>query len=353
MASYFVDPSIDANSGAGTIGDPYGDLQWALDSETRNSTTGDIFNIKAGTAEVLAAPLNFTSYGTPASNAPVIFRGYATAEGDADFEAGTGIAEVDCNGESSMFSATSIIGLHLAELECHNVTGDLMNLRFGMVLRCELHNADRAIRKPNSGRVKIEGNHFHDISSECYHNTAAGDMVFDNYFETGSGSNDFTYAIYSTATIHAEGNIVYLASGHAAASSGIRLQGSGMMRHNSIFADNASTGLGLETTTTGTAGANLIEGNIVEGFDGSGGVGIGGDEFVSILAHNYVSGAATAYDVKEIYAVDNETSAISPFSKSGVASFSNRRTYFQPTDTGNIIGGLPSGRNKGAIHRKF
>ena len=61
ITNYYVDPSINANSGTGTIGDPFGDLQYALDTVTRDSTNGDQFNIKAGTAEVLTGTLDFST----------------------------------------------------------------------------------------------------------------------------------------------------------------------------------------------------------------------------------------------------------------------------------------------------
>jgi hypothetical protein len=58
MADIYVDPSINANTGTGTIGDPYGDLQYAITSTTQG-TSGDQFNIKSGTAEVMAGSLTF------------------------------------------------------------------------------------------------------------------------------------------------------------------------------------------------------------------------------------------------------------------------------------------------------
>ena len=54
ITEVYVDPAINGNSGTGTLVDPYGDLQYALDTKARDSTNGDRFNIKAGTAEVLA-----------------------------------------------------------------------------------------------------------------------------------------------------------------------------------------------------------------------------------------------------------------------------------------------------------
>ena len=49
LTQYYVDPAINANSGTGTIGDPYGDLQYALNTLTRDPTDGDQINVKATT----------------------------------------------------------------------------------------------------------------------------------------------------------------------------------------------------------------------------------------------------------------------------------------------------------------
>ena len=40
----YVDPSIAADSGAGTIGDPYGDLEYCIEQETFDLTNGTRIN---------------------------------------------------------------------------------------------------------------------------------------------------------------------------------------------------------------------------------------------------------------------------------------------------------------------
>jgi hypothetical protein len=54
----FIDPSIAGNSGSGTIGDPWGDCQHALDTVTRDATDGDRMCIKEGTDEIHTAALD-------------------------------------------------------------------------------------------------------------------------------------------------------------------------------------------------------------------------------------------------------------------------------------------------------
>lgn len=353
MADYYVDPSIAADTGAGTVGDPYGDLQYALDNITQDATNGDRINIKSGTAEVLAAALDLSTYGTPFATYPLTLQGYATAQGDADFEAGTGIGAIDCNGAARLFSSTALDGVYLIELEVYNATGNMFDVSRGAVVRCELHTTDVAILHSGStGHGHYEGNHIHNCSGKCIHvPTAINDVFIDNFIQTGSGAKEFTYGIFcGNESQLIQGNIIHIEAGHAATAVAIYASG-GVIRCNSVLGEHSGSGHAIEITTTGNPGGLLVEGNLVDGW-GSSGTGIGGDEVTGVLAYNYVSQATTKYDVREVFGVDNEEAeSTSPFAKTGDATFANRATYFAPTDDGNIIGGLPHGRNKGAIHR--
>lgn len=112
ITEYYVDPAINANSGTGTIGDPFGDLQYGLNTVTRNATDGDRFNIKAGTAEVMAAAIDLTTYGTPTQAAPLIFQGYTSAQGDG------GIGEINNGGANvSVISSTTLTFIHWIDLK--------------------------------------------------------------------------------------------------------------------------------------------------------------------------------------------------------------------------------------------
>lgn len=99
--NYYVDPAINANTGTGTIGDPFGDLQYALNTVTRNTTAGDQFNVKTGTAEVLTAPLSLTTYGVPTYFAQLVIRGYTAAANDG------GRATINGGGNAIMTTAMS------------------------------------------------------------------------------------------------------------------------------------------------------------------------------------------------------------------------------------------------------
>ena len=89
ITEIYVDPSINADSGTGAIGTPYGDLEWAIEQATFDTTNGTRINIKAGTAEILAASLDTalnsaspSAAWVPTPTAQLIFQGYTTAAGD-------------------------------------------------------------------------------------------------------------------------------------------------------------------------------------------------------------------------------------------------------------------------------
>lgn len=85
-AEVYVDPAINANSGAGTSGDPYGDLQYALNN-INHAAAGCRINVKAGTAEVVTTnALSLTTYvatnGVAGATEPLIIEGYTSTAGD-------------------------------------------------------------------------------------------------------------------------------------------------------------------------------------------------------------------------------------------------------------------------------
>ena len=135
----YVDPSIAGNSGTGTIGDPYGDLQYALDTESIDSTHGNQINIKAGTDEVLSSTLSLATFGSPNQNAPLTFRGYTSTADDG------GVGGIDCGGNALITVAGSSISW--VDLEIHNGpqsgTGDFISMSYyGKLINCYVHDSD-------------------------------------------------------------------------------------------------------------------------------------------------------------------------------------------------------------------
>lgn len=140
---YYVDPSIDDTTGSGTVGDPYGDLQHAMDTVTARSGGGaDRFNIKTGTAEVLSTWLDFTTYGSPTAAAPIIFQGYSSNQGDG------GIGEIDCGGSTTGMITGNRNYCHFIDLDIFDSTsGYVLNLNEQCtVLNCRIYNCVLAVR---------------------------------------------------------------------------------------------------------------------------------------------------------------------------------------------------------------
>lgn len=118
LQQLYVNPAIAGNSGTGTIGDPYGDLEYCLAQATHDATDGDQINIKAGTPEVLAAPLNPAAhFGAAGVGNPTILRGYTAVANDG------GMAQIDCGGNGSIL-VDSLNYYLLADLEAYSPGDD-------------------------------------------------------------------------------------------------------------------------------------------------------------------------------------------------------------------------------------
>lgn len=138
ITQVYVDPAINANSGTGTIGDPYGDLQYALNTKVRDATNGDQFNIKAGTEEKLAAALSLATYGTPSYTAPLVFRGYTSIANDG------GVGEITGNSAVSVFDGSGIHYVFWRDLELHHSGNGVPLIRSGNgggLVNCIVHDA--------------------------------------------------------------------------------------------------------------------------------------------------------------------------------------------------------------------
>lgn len=258
ITQYYVNPAINADSGTGTIGDPFGDLQYALNTITRDATNGDQVNIKAGTAEVLAAPLSFATYGAPTAAAPLVLRGYTAVANDG------GVGVID--GDGGQIINGSTLSYIIGHSMTFTNTGANTMLRLGsgcMFTDCSFTNSTgRAVwvagtSGPYMQRcyVAVTNNagvtlgHSAVIDS-CYLNGATvlfssgiGTSVIINNIIVPSGNN---YGLTVNAIINVN------------------------IKHNVILS-SASAGAGIYTTTeTGLMAVN----NIIAGFSGAGGTGM-------------------------------------------------------------------------------
>lgn len=325
LSQYYVDPSIAANSGTGTIGDPYGDLQYALNSITRNATSGDQINVKAGTDEVLGAALTLATYGTPSTTAPLVIRGYTSAANDG------GIGGISGNGTYAMFAAT-YASLILIDLHMHN-TGSATVVTVGnlsLVFRCEVDNT-------TGGGVNLGG--LSSVIANCYvHNCGAvgisssnrGCMIYGCYLK--NGTNDFTIAIQVGEGAHAVGNIVDVDG----STIGIQVTNDvASVIGNTVFGNAAansggSTATGIDQSFGGTS---LMLNNIVSDWSGSGAEGIdyNGHPVLSVnnALYNNTTGEASTADVIES---SNNTLGASPFVNAASGDFDINGTVTNVTE---------------------
>jgi hypothetical protein len=291
--AYYVDPSINANSGSGTSGSPYGDLQYALNTITRDSTNGDIIHIKAGTSEILTAGLALTTYGTPTAAAPLIFRGYTSTAADG------GIGTIDGAGSFGVFASTVLVGIHA-----------------------------RDMRFTNSGATDLMRTNGDSYFENCrFDNTTASPVRFggavllhrcrcDNYGTAArfSGSSDVFACVFDptsrtpTAAVQFDSGMVAFVGNRirvTGASNGISyVTNNQTIRNNAIaWVSGSGTGTGAGILPGGVSLRGIaVVNNYVEGFAGTGGTGIKDSNATtrpvySAFGFNKVYNCTTAFDV--------------------------------------------------------
>lgn len=269
----YIDPSIAADSGTGTIGDPYGDIQYALNTMTRDGTNGDRLNVKAGTDEVLANSLSLATYGTPVPGAPLVFQGYTSVAGDG------GIGGISGNGTYTLFADSTLDFLVFIDMHLHNsgASNNIINLDLGCQFEnCEIDNTGQT-GLSLGWSCKIRSCYFHNIGAigvltgqHCY--------IEHNYFT--NGTNDFSNAISANRGNVVQHNVINIDG----ASNGIQAGNQDVVCRNNTIYSSAGTGTGV---TVSAQDHIEISNNYIEGFSGAGGIAISvGDFELGILRGN-------------------------------------------------------------------
>jgi hypothetical protein len=339
ITEIYVDPSIAADSGTGTVGDPFGDLEYAIEQTTFDTTNGTRVNIKAGTDEILAAKLETAMADTgttvawvPSETARAVFQGYTAAADDG------GIGGISGGGSVGMFEDNTADWITVKDMVVHNVgAANAIGVDTSCYIqKVEVHNG--------TGTTSYAINVDTGLVQECYVHDWEGYAIRN---DNGHTSENYIWddgatmalGIQCVPGITVENNIIAFDSAHAGVGIQTASLNDGVIRNNSIFSVGG-TGKGILITNGGFR--QEIANNLVEGFSGAGGIGIDTNTTASgadSVRGNAVYNCTTAYDNNALYSSDNETLSASPFNDAANGDFS-------PVDTGNVLqGSLPQAWN--------
>lgn len=337
----YVDPSINADSGAGTSGDPYGDLEYAIEQTTFDTTNGHRVNIKSGSTETLAAQLNTALTDTattvawaPSVNPPLCFQGYTTTAGDG------GVGVISGGGSVSIYDNSTRDFVSFVDLELTDVGANVIvrTDRNGLIANCNIHKSTGSNVAVQVGAFSnIINCHVHDVAYVGIKVSGAASHVFHCFLEDGPTQNMSLAGIWLDGSYSvAAHNIVRLASGSTA--NGLRLffLDQCVAFNNSVFAVN-----GTEPGIAATGRfRHSIYANLVEGFSGVGGVGIDFGKDPHVVGGNASYNNTTDYVGPTEFATydlgDDESLSASPFTDP-------TNNDFNPVNTGNVKeGALPS-----------
>ena len=341
FSEIYVDPSIAGDSGAGTIGDPYGDLEYAIEQVTFDTTNGTRFNIKAGTAEIVVANLYTATQDTGTSiayvtsaTAPLVFQGYTATAGDG------GVGELDANAQNISIYSSNDDYIHFIDLKCHN-TGNQPIIdvdRQCNVIRCDIYNSSSGVNGFIAGLTSnVIGCHIYNVRK-----TSLQGFISHCYIDTTAAASPIVGALIGGGFGCSFVNNIVVVSGVA---DGIQISsGAICVMNNSIYSSSSSSNVGLELNTN--INGAVITGNIIEGFTTNYKLDTSGVTLISFGGNASYNAGTTEYTTTN--AVDlwkdtgNETLIASAFTSAATGDFS-------PVDTGLVKEGtVPESIGNGA-----
>ncbi len=346
ITEIYVDPSIAGDSGAGTSGDPYGDIEWAVENATFDTTNGTRVNIKAGTAEILAADIGVaiddtgtTAAWVPAAAAPLVFQGYTTNAGDG------GKGEISGNGSIGIFADSIPSHMHLVDLKMHNTGAtQIVSLpAYSFMYRCELYDSSHSTPVLTGSDCQTISCYIHGLTgvSPLHLSQSSGIVAYCHIIaDSGIGgtlingqSAGGIHVMRCITEIHNTGNNV-----------GIAVRDMGSIWNCSIYTTAGNTGSGINVTLNTNRHAGMIANNLIEGFSGTNGRGIRTLNTVASIAGNAVYNCETEYDLSPgtielgwgSTTDSNEILSATPFANAATGDFA-------PIDTGAVKeGSLPA-----------
>lgn len=328
QTNIFVDPSLNSDTGAGSVGNPYGDLEWAIEQATFDLTNGTQINVKTGSVENLVAAMEaaFANTGTsiawvPIETAVCSVRGYTTSANDG------GIGVLDGGGSVSIMGGNTLNYISFIDMELRNTgSNDIISLNdYISFIRCNIHNTnDFGIDADQY--LYVEECYIHNVGDVGIEMLSFGTVV-SSTFE--NETNDFTDVILMGPHCRVD-DCILIVDGTTNGIEG----GKGCMITNTAVWSNAGSGTGIRGVNNDQG--SVVQNNMVEGFSASGGKSYdfnftdfglrsykGNTSFASethyVAVENFVNDGPT----------DNETLSVSGFVDASGGDFN-------PVDTGNV-----------------
>ncbi len=322
-----VDPDIGGVGGDGSLGDPYGDLEFGISDFTFGSA-GNQINLIAGTDQVLQTSelgAQITAAGvTPTAGNPLIFRGMTAAVNDG------GIGGIDGDASYSILNDNTMDWLIFRDLHLHNVGArKLLNLdNYCTIQHCEIDGSTSDVLVRTDGYGFIESCYIHGFSGNGVYLNASSKMTLCHVVGD-AGCNYCTYCYSGTEAVF---NIIETPANDNAY--GLYSINAGRIMRNVVRSRGAGSGSGVFQSQT-TNGA-VIRNNIIEGFSGVGGKAMQLKGLIYANNGNYLYDNTTDIDATGIDANfydDNETGML----VSALVDPDNGN--FSLVDTGNVLEG--------------
>jgi len=333
----YVDPAINAGSGIGTVGDPFGDLQYGLDRQgtdyTRDAVDGNQFVLTPGTPEILTGTLGIGAYGVPTQAAPLV------VIGASGFIEGTGADEqaaIDGNGNAIWNNATQD-GIHFINLKMYDAgVGNIALLfdRYCSLQDCEIYGSNLAGVFFDGFSTMAYGNFIHD--TETY-GISSAQYMRENLVMNCAGNQ-----IRPSSQCFMDRNIIYVANDSDAqainllgstvyniTNNTMEINGSNQQLVNfpsNIYADG-STMIGNVITQTEIQHVSAFGYYFPTGADKL-------HHFRNNYSHNLPAGREQfPVDIDEVTIGGAENTIVlasDPFVRQGSPTWTNRRRYWAP-----------------------
>lgn len=310
---HYVDCDIGGSSGAGTEGDPWSSLVYALTQYTYGTRGNHLLCKGTETlASVLVMPYTF-SYSRPLAIRPW--------DANLIIDGNAGNFQIYDGAKSAVHFINPNPGTYTFTMRNTGTSNIASCNNYSSFRNLIIHNADGGLAVGNYSHAI--GCHIYDVGGHGIY-TGTGTRAWGNYITNEGGTRTMTIGIRGYLRSSFNRNIIALDS----TSTGIELHNgySTVCANNSIIVDS---GVGIERALAINAVAmnNLVE-------CGASGIGIQMSSTAASSAFNngVYTAAGTAYNLQHnVEDEDNETLTASPFEKNGALTYANRFNYFAPT----------------------